>query len=314
MQWSRWLGAGVGAALLSGTLTGRAPAPAATSDTFQPVGQLIEARDRTDATLLADGTVLVNGGENSQDLNTAMVLASAELFDPATNQFTAVGPMTGPRIAQQSVRLQDGRVLITGGFDRTGGPGLGTAELYDPATHTFTAAAGQMVTGRAEHAAALLPDGRVLMAGGWVTGPSTLAEVFDPATGTFQATGSMRNARELPVAVALRDGRVAVLGGLNFGNGTPTAIEIYDPKTGTFGAGGALKEGRVFFTTTLLPDGRILVAGGQQPNASPPGRLSIEVYDPSTGAVGDRRDAARAPQRGRCRATAGRTCPGGRRL
>ena len=129
------------AALLAGPSVPRAfGSTAAPSGSFQPVGKMLEVRDTAAATLLTDGTVLVTGGFHAPDPNTIAVLDTAELFDPRTNQFTAVGPMTSPRAFHQATRLQDGRVLITGGYANAQlTPPLQTAELYDPSTRTFTA-------------------------------------------------------------------------------------------------------------------------------------------------------------------------------
>ena len=103
---------------------------------------------------------------------------------------------------------------------------MSTAEVYDPATGTFTAV-GSMAAPRYMHAAAIVPDGTVLVAGGahpsdW-PGPASDAEIFDPATGTFRATGSLARPRLSPMAVAVDD-RVLVLGSLDvFGNEVDTS-------------------------------------------------------------------------------------------
>jgi len=131
-------------------------------------------------------------------------------------------------------------VLIAGGNAGTwshDGPFVASAEIYNPKTGMFSPT-GSMTVGRVYHAAALLSDGRVLVEGGGsdYSGGQFLAsaELYDPKTGTWTATGSMANQRNLMTATLLRDGQVLVAGG--FGAQAPLAsAEVYDPKTGTFG-------------------------------------------------------------------------------
>ncbi|WP_395845218.1 Kelch repeat-containing protein [Cystobacter fuscus] len=91
---------------------------------------------------------------------------------------------------------------------------------------------------RTEHAATLLADGRVLVVGG--TGPSgelVTAEVYDPATHTWSATGSLAVLRRHHTATLLNDGRVLVVGGTG-SSGNVALAELYDPATGTWSPGG----------------------------------------------------------------------------
>ena len=164
------------------------------------------------ATLLADGRVLVVGGGPDPD-----VQASAELFDPSTGRWTATGSMSTARGGHTATLIRDGRVLVAGGYNGGGG-GYATssaAGLYDPGTGRWTAT-GSMGSGRQGHSATLLPDGRVLVAGGFssaFTDKLSAAELYDPGTGRWTATGSMVTARGGHTATLLPDGRVLVAGG-----------------------------------------------------------------------------------------------------
>ena len=145
---------------------------------FQPTGDMGTGRAGQTATLLANGKVLITGGYNA-----TQVLATAELFDPASGTFSSTGDMTTPRFTHTATLLQNGKVLIAGGSrslnDLAGADSsddLNTAELFDPATGTFTAT-GRMSVPRSLHAAALLANGKVLVAGGT---PGNVAELYDP--------------------------------------------------------------------------------------------------------------------------------------
>lgn len=159
----------------------------------------------------------------------------------------------------------------------------------------FWTATGSMVRANTGHTATLLLDGRVLVAGG--TGPDAIgpesnvtAELYDPRTGTWSATGNMITNRFQHTATLLPNGTVLVAGGESAGLRALASAELYDPSTGTWAATGNMTTVRARATATLLGDGRVLVAGGygnapsNNNDHSPEIVASAEIYDPSSGA------------------------------
>ena len=164
-------------------------------------------------------------------------------------------------------------------------PRIGTAPHSPVAERGRVAPTGRLTIPRAAHSATLLPDGKVLIAGG-CTQPScetdadgATAEVYDPATSAFAPTGRMTIERVGHRAVPLRDGRVLLVGGWGRA-GTLASAEIYNPASGTFAPTGALRDRRGGHSATLLPDGRVLVAGGTDGQREIAG---AEIYDPQAG-------------------------------
>ena len=164
---------------------------------------------------------------------------------------------------------------------------------------------GSMAVGREYHTATLLPNGTVLIAGGWVHGAGddtavvASAELYDPGTGTFTATGSMNFARNGHTATLLANGTVLIAGGGPSQEWLALAsAELYDPATGIFTTTGSLNVARGGHTATLLANGRVLIVGGYngaipgtpQPTDPDAGSFytgtfpaTAELYDPGTG-------------------------------
>jgi hypothetical protein len=210
---------------------GYAPAEIYDPDTgtFIPTGPY-RGSDECDfcapATLLADGRVLFPEQ------------MPAQLYDPATGAFTLTGSM--PYGYTGTSLLMNGKVLFAGG---EGAGRISGADLYDPITGAFSAT-GAMGSSRVWHTLTLLPEGKVLTAGGETdscggnfcrfAGSVTSAELYDPASGTFSPTGSMAQARETHTATLLNDGRVLLAGGVVYGGigafyGGTASAELYTP-------------------------------------------------------------------------------------
>src|SRR6185369_6780181 len=175
-------------------LVGGGPGFGATAEIFDPssgafsaVGSMPAPRTGFTATLLADGRVLIAGGavDNAGPFNTQL-LSDGEIFDPATNAFTVVGPMTIARAFHMAGALADGRVLIAGGQDPVDmRAGIAAAELFDAATNTF-ALLPPMNAGRADADGVLLPNGEVLIAGNHCLGPGCTPTAFDTWADLFR--------------------------------------------------------------------------------------------------------------------------------
>jgi hypothetical protein len=146
---------------------------------------------------------------------------------------------------------------------------------------------GSMTTARSGHTATLLPNGKVLIAGGRQGAPETLldsAELYDPAQGTFTATGHMTTGRVFHTATLLPDGMVLIAGGYVGERGTRpgtsgASAELYDPSTGSFTAIRDMVSPRLAHTAILLPNGSVVMVGGvgvvPWPEVAP-----AELYDP----------------------------------
>ncbi len=212
----------------------------------------------------------------------------------------ALGELTFPREMATATTLADGRVLIAGGVNLENPTlTLDSFEIFDPTIQDFVAE-GPIGGGRAMHTGTLLPDGRVLLAGGLGDGSAPLATgvVLDPCTGTVSPVpGTMSTARVFHTATAVPDGRVVVLGGssdftpgdvaglpASVWGGLATAADVYDPVSNAWSAPADLPRGVTMHGASLLGDGRILLSGGVLAAVGPaPPKTTDEVwfYEPS---------------------------------
>lgn len=217
-----------------------------------------------------------------------LFVASAMIFPwtlaGAQQTFVATGYMPSGHSEHTATLLANGKVLIAGGWL----PTSSAAAIYDPATGTF-ARADNMTIPRVGHTATRLPSGKVLIAGGSTFAPPyldpmpvTSAELYDPTTGTFTATGSMNDARWLHTATLLPSGKVLITGG-GWGAGPGYAgrinlsAELYDPGSGTFSRTGNMSITRWWHAAALLSNGKVLITGGV--NLTWP----ADLYDPAKG-------------------------------
>ncbi len=188
--------------------------------------------------------------------------------------------MAGPRTGASAVRLQDGRILITGG---DGTSALDTSEIYN--TDGSFSSAAPMSGARSRHASVLLSDGRVLVMGGVDQDDIALtsAEIYDPAADAwFEVSPGMIEPRFNHTATLLDDGRVLVAGGENEG-GVSSTLEIFDPRNYSFtGSTAGMSSRRTVHVAARLKDGRVLIAGGSDGNSVVG---SADLYDAVDDAV-----------------------------
>jgi len=250
---------------------------------WTPTGSTRSARASHAAVLLPSGYVLVVGGSNN------IPLASSELYNSASKTWSSTGNLNVARTSARAVLLANGMVLAMGGCINSDclGSTTATAEIYNPSTGKWTTASS-MLKGRAEFVAVLLSSGNVLVAGGCISysangclAVTTAAELYNPSTGRWSATGALRAARMAMTATVLTTGKVLIAGGQTAANDALGSSELYNPAAGTFQLTGKLITPRSGHTATLLTNGLVLMAGGENVNG-----ISIqkaELYNSSTG-------------------------------
>ena len=252
---------------------------------------LTVARSAHSATLLNDGRVLIAGGQDSANRE----LKSTEIYDPATGHSTTAGDLNEARSNHRAVLLKDGRVLVIN---------KQSAETFNPATGQWTLTGPTVLQANSlpgnydNSAILLLANGKALVTGGQagvLTFARNSADLFDPATGNWTATGAMYFGRSDHSMTLLLDGKVLVSGGVNRQE-RPVVTELYDPATGQWTRTGSLRIPRLRHLSATLPNGKVLVAGGTSDDT---GRTA-EIYDSTTGTWGfaEACNSSHAPQSG----------------
>ncbi|HBB86211.1 MAG TPA: hypothetical protein DC047_01185, partial [Blastocatellia bacterium] len=232
--------------------------------------QLNKARRGHTATLLADGSVLVSGGEDANGF-----ITEAEIYDPTSGTFSVSGNLSAPRADHTATRLPDGRVLIAGGRGQLGP--LSSTEVFDPASGAFTA--GPDLNGaRSGHSATRLSDGRIVFAGGDASGS---VEIYDPSANAFSSVGAnMLAPRAQHSAALLNDGNILFVGGKALDGRNVLTGEILNVASAAFSAvGNEAKDEHVRALLRVLPDGKVQIIGGTD-------HEDIEMYDPAINQFG----------------------------
>ena len=204
-----------------------------------------------------------------------VVLLSMSVY-PAVSEVTAAGGMVQSELSSGPSKVTM-RELNT--VDSCDARIHASAELFHPGTSDVNASwtsTGELNIGRYDHTATLLPDGKVLVAGGRGSEtcfkPTSSAELYDPVSGTWSPTGSLNTARAGHTATLLQSGLVLVAGGYA-ADGDLNSAELYDPSTGTWHPTASFKNIRSLGSSDapLLQNGKVLVVGGL-----------AELYDPET--------------------------------
>lgn len=245
-------------------------------------------RSHHTATLLSDGRVLISGGTAApEDLGAAYADARAqcEIFDPATQQFTATGPLNTARFHHRAAVLPDQRVVVVGGFNPDAGGVLASCEIWDPATGQWSVSGNLQAGARFRFGIASLADGRVMVAGGTGNlGFTAAVEFFSPTQGTWSAGPAIEAAANSFPLVALRSGRVLRAGGYQYsaisGGKNLDTSALLETDQSAWTAVAPLKKARWSHTAALLDSGDVLVVGGAQ--QFPIGVLAMDSVELST--------------------------------
>jgi N-acetylneuraminic acid mutarotase len=218
------------------------------------------------ATALADGEILIAGAVL---LNEALIGKSI-VYNPMTENWEGVSTMNTSRFFHTATLMKNGKVLVTGGRNSclSWDTAFNSTEIYDPATQTWSSGAS-MQYARGGGGATLLPNGKVLVAGGSGSDSQSVlvAELYDPDTNTWSPTGSMQYGGGN--GILLYNGKVL------------SGYELYDPSSGTWSYIGSGHTLNGYSTSTLLPDGKVLFSGNTYMNGTP--GYEAEIYDPTLG-------------------------------
>ncbi len=203
--------------------------------------------------------------------------------------WTPTGSLHTARASHTATLLPTGLVLVAGGVGDANAA-LASSELYNPASGMWSTT-GNLHVARVSAQSVLLPNGMVLTMGGCISNDclsstTRSAEIYNPVSGTWTVTGSMRTARAEFIAVLLPSKKVLVAGGCTSYNANgciavTTAAELYNPSTGTWTSTGGMRAARMAMTGTVLLNGKALIAGGQTAASDALG--SSELYNPATG-------------------------------
>jgi len=208
---------------------------------WQMTGQMIDTRYAHTATALPDGRVLVVGGYSTSGDGFGE-LATAELYVPAKGTWSQAAAAPWSFLGHTATLLQDGTVLVTGGWHGNNGQIEARAAVYDPTGDSWTTVP-ELLQARGGHTATLLSDGTVLVVGGASNGEVTCgnvlatAEIFDPVSRTWSASQSLLGGgRYSHVATSLLDGDVLITGGTDTGcmRDPLTSVELYVARDAVF--------------------------------------------------------------------------------
>ncbi len=206
----------------------------------------------------------------------AAFLFLAALSGNVNGQWNAMNPMSTIRAGHISAALNNGNVLVAGGWDYT--TNLKTAEVFDASSNSWSSTP-EMSSEHYNAASVTLDNGQVLVIAGYTgTFNTETCELYDPSSNTWSSAGDLTQGRSFFTATKLSDGKVLVVGGFD-GSNNLSSCEIYDPALNSWSAASSLNTGRSYHIAALLGNGKVLIAGGYNPNAGYQ-LSSTELYDP----------------------------------
>ena len=254
-----------------------------TTDMWSAAGTMTEARELHDALVLHrgpdTGKVVVIGGSR-RTMSGADFLASFELYDPANEMSSPLVGTELPTTRAKSVveELDDGRILIMGGYETPGDPGGSAVDdmmVYDPMDHSVTELVQQLPLEQLFINMGRLPDGRVLLFPG-LASPSTAIYALNLGNYTFDLLGNVLAGRNSYGVAYVPEGYVYLFGGRDSMFEHTTNINRYDPVTNDWTpAGIELPLALALIQPTTLPDGRIMLFGGQTQHGFIVGQTSL---------------------------------------
>ncbi len=231
------------------------------------------------ATRLANGSVLVAGGQTTHPVTTIVEVATAEVWSDGV--WTTTGPLATSRDLAAAATLANGEILVSGGLTNQGMDVLASAEIYSPQTGTWRPT-GPLAVPRAGHTATAIGDGTVLVSAGYDNSGDHFTEAERFRAGVFRAAGRIRQTRFFHTAVALGGGRVLVGGGTDPASGAIGSLELYTVGAGWSAAASLapMRTPRTLHASAVLPNGDVLFVGGY--NAASGALATTERYSPGT--------------------------------
>jgi N-acetylneuraminic acid mutarotase len=235
--------------------------------------------------LPSNGKVLVIGGRTGYNAvaQRGIHTATTEIYSPASNSWATAGSMSGPHDNARGHLLSNGKVFIAGGVNDSNVVTT-LADRYDPATNSWSSA-GSMSHPHYGQDQLALADDRLLITGGKTdttaySASTTLAEIYNPATNTWSAAGSMMHPHGSTWPVLLANGKVLIAGGMDDAYATTTAAEIYNPATNSWTAAGNMVTKRMGGFVTAVPGGKGMVFGGML-DVTYTSTRAADIYDPA---------------------------------